>query len=60
MDPIDHWVDIDLDPELAKLQLIVGLIGAAYFAWAYWRMKRRKSARANAPTSNSELPADSN
>jgi hypothetical protein len=27
MDPILHWVDIDFDPGLAKLQMIVGTIG---------------------------------
>jgi hypothetical protein len=59
MDPILHWVDIDLDPGLAKLQMKVGAIGIAYFAWAYWRMKRRMAARVNHPARPSDPPASS-
>jgi len=27
MDPITHWVDVDLDPEMAKLGLVIFMVG---------------------------------
>jgi hypothetical protein len=60
MDPILHWVDIDFDLGLAKLQMIVGAIGIAYFSWAYCRMKRRKAARINHPPPPTDPPLSSN
>ena len=60
MDPVLHWVDIDFDPGLAKLQMIVGAIGLVYFAWAYWQMKRRKAARVNSYEPRTDTAVNSN
>jgi len=35
MDPVLHWVDIDLDPGVAGLQGILFLIGTVYFTYSY-------------------------
>jgi hypothetical protein len=42
MDPILHWHDIGLDPGLAELSEIIFVIGVVYFAYSYWRLKRRR------------------
>jgi hypothetical protein len=42
MEPFEHWDDIDLDPGLAKLSMIVAAVGAIYFAYQYWRIRQRR------------------
>jgi hypothetical protein len=46
MNPFTHWVDIDLDPALRNLSLILAGVGAAYFAFQLWRVKRRREKSA--------------
>jgi hypothetical protein len=47
MDPFEHLDDIDLDPGLAKLGMIVLALGAVYFAFQFWRIKNRKKSPPN-------------
>jgi hypothetical protein len=42
MDPFLHLDDIDLDPGLARLSMIVAVAGAVCFAFQFWRIKRRR------------------
>jgi hypothetical protein len=49
MDPFEHWVDIDLDPELAGFLSILSVVGIAYFGYLFWQMKRRQCERPRDP-----------